>query len=121
MQGPDGTVLRMQLACNQVFTFDSVNGDGSSVRALSEAIFGQVSQLPMMSELIPSLWAEVRKIVQQSYCDNSNLGPLGGRLVLQRDEAIMLLRPIVLGDWQELNPCRRVQIGPDSGGHRFRL
>jgi hypothetical protein len=88
-------VLRLQLACNRVFLFDSVNGDGSSVKALAEAIYGQVIQLPMMFELIPALWANVRKIIQQSY--KEQIGPLSGQLVLQREEAIKLLRPAVPG------------------------
>ncbi len=90
-------MLRLQLACGRVFLFDSVNGDGSSVRALSEAIYGQVLQLPMMSEQIPALWANVRKIVQQSYNLEEKVGPLAGRLVLQRDEVIKLLQPTVPG------------------------
>ena len=77
------------------FLFDSVNGDGSTVKALSEAIYGQIIQLPMMSELIPALWANVRKIVQQSYTEH--VGPLANRLVLGREEAVKLLRQAVSG------------------------
>jgi hypothetical protein len=88
-------VLRLQLACCRVFLIDSVKGDGTSVKDLSTAIYEQVIQLPMMSEQIPRLWASIRKIVQQSY--EGLEGPLAGRLVLQREEAISLLRPAVPG------------------------
>ncbi len=93
--GKDGCVLHLQLACGSVFLFDSVNGDGSSVKALSKAIYGQVIQLPMMFEQIPVLWASVQKIVQQSYTER--VGPLAGRLVLRRREVITLLQPAVPG------------------------
>ena len=89
LQKPDGKLNHMQLVGSQVMLVDSVNGDGSSVKALSNTIFEVVSKMPMMKELIPSKWAKLRQIVQQSYQDGS--GPLAGKSVLQKQEVVKLL------------------------------
>lgn len=72
-----------------VMLVDSVNGDGSSVKALASQILKEVSLLPMMKEQIPKKWIQVRHLIKVN--DPEIPGPLSGLSVLMKDEVLQRL------------------------------
>jgi len=86
----------VELVSGGVLVVDSVEGDGGTVRALTEHVYREILKLPFLKEKVPKKWAQLRGRVQASYQTPAS-GPLAGKPVVRKQEAVALLRKAALG------------------------